>query len=326
LILLSVFVVNAFPSPGGRIAGAALAVAVTASVLLHVAFYPSPLDRLIPSGTSQNVYAHVEPRGRVTRTVVLTGHVDTHRTPIAFRSPRIFRLFRRLSDVGTAAIVLLAVILVYGAIDQQARFSGVDHLLTAIVALLFVVTLQPEFSAFVPGANDNASGAAAVLALGARLKEQPLNHTRLWLVASGAEETGALGPVELLRRHPELKEASWVVLDTIAGPGAGPCVITAEQLLRPLHADPQLLARARAAARARPDLGAYEHYFRGLFSEHSPLAAAGCRSLAIINFTAQGVLPNWHRPTDTFANIDAQVLDRTEQFVWALLQEIDQEA
>ncbi len=140
---------------------------------------------------------------------------------------------------------------------------------------------------------------------------------------SGAEEVGARGPVQLLRRHPELRLADWIILDTIAGPGAGPCVITAEQVLLPLWADPQLLEVARATAAARPDLGTYEHYFRGLFTEHSPLAALGCRSLAIVDFTPQGVLPNWHRPTDTFANIDPQVLERTEEFTWELLKGID---
>lgn len=61
-------------------------------------------------------------------------------------------------------------------------------------------------------------------------------------------------------------------------------------------------------------------------SEHSPLTVAGCRSLAVINFTPDGVLPNWHRPSDTVANIDVSVLDRTEQFVWELLHHLDRQA
>ncbi len=52
-----------------------------------------------------------------------------------------------------------------------------------------------------PGANDIASGTAAVLALAARLKAEPLAHTSVWLLNSGAEETGATGPVNVLRRY-----------------------------------------------------------------------------------------------------------------------------
>jgi Zn-dependent M28 family amino/carboxypeptidase len=252
--------------------------------------------------------------------------VDTHRTPLVFSSPRVFRLFQGMQTAGIGAILLLTLLLIVRVVDPEVSFAGVDVVLAVYVAVLFAVTLQPEFTEFVSGANDNASGAAAVLALAARLKRQPLGHTKVWLVASGAEETGAVGPVQLLRANPELKDAYLLVLDTSAGPGAGPCVITGEQLVRPLPADPHLLAAARSVAMARQDLGSYEYYFRGLFSEHSPLAAAGCRSLAIIDFTAGGVLPNWHQPTDTVANIDLQVLDRTEEFVWALLQEIDQAA
>lgn len=192
-----------------------------------------------------------------------------------------------------------------------------------VALLVLVVTLQPEFTPFVPGANDNASGAATVLSLAERLRTQPLKRTEVLLVTSGAEEVGATGPVRLLERHPELREADWIVLDTVAGPGAGPCVITAEQVLLPLRADPRLLEAARAVAASRPDLGSYEHYYRGLFSEHSPLVVAGCRSLAILDFTPQGFLPNWHRPTDTVANIDPDVLNRTEEFVWELLQRLD---
>jgi hypothetical protein len=326
LILVSVLISHVVPIPAGRTAAAALAVAVTVSILLHLAFYPSLLGRLVPSGTSQNVYARAEPSAGIKRTIVVTGHVDTHRTPVVFRSHRTFQLFQRLTTMGIAAVVCLTATLVFEAIEQPVSFAGVQVLLVTIAAGLFAVTIQPEFTKFVPGANDNASGAAAVLALAARLKADPLLHTGVWLVNSGAEETGATGPVELMRRHPELKDAYWLVLDTIAGPGAGPCAITAERLVRTLPADPYLFEKARTVAITRTDLGAYSHYFRGLFSEHSPLAAAGCRSLAIINFTPEGVLPNWHRQSDTVANIDPQVLDRTEEFVWALLQEIDRAA
>ena len=326
LILVSLLLTVLFPTAAGRVAGALLATVVSVAVLLELAFFPSPLNWLVPAGTSQNVYARALPRGGVKRSIVVVGHVDTHRTPLAFASPRIFRLFRRLITLGVDAIFALAALLIIGAIDQEWLLADFAFIPGIVVVVVFVITLQPEFSRYVPGANDNASGAAAVLALAARLRAQPLYNTCVWLVNSGAEETTATGPLELLKAHPELKGADWLILDTIAGPGAGPCLITTEQLLRPLRADPGLLALARSVAKARPDLGVYEHHFRGLFSEHSPLAASGCRSLAVINFTPRGELPNWHKQSDTFANIDPQVLERTEEFVWEFLQHLDRQA
>lgn len=309
----------------GRVLAAVLGAWVTASIFMQLLFRPNPLSRLVPSGTSQNVYAVAAPRGDLRRTVVVAGHVDTHRTPVAMASPLAFRLFQALTTLGVISFVVLAALMIAGMIWPALPLMPLALAPAAVVAVVLVVTLQPEFTRFVPGANDNASGAAAVLALAERLKAEPLEHTEVWLLNSGAEEVGATGPVRLLEEHPELKEAAWMVLDTIAGPGAGPCLITAEHVLVPMRADAGLLALARSVAGARPDLGAYEHYYRGLFSEHSPLAAAGCRSLALINFTPQGVLPNWHRPTDTFENIDPEVLDRTEEFAWEFLRRFDRQ-
>ncbi len=322
LALLSLGALLILPLTSGPLP-AVVTLAVTVSLFLHLAFRPNPLAWLVPRGPSQNVYARVQPAGEVRRTVVVTGHVDTHRTPIAMFSPLAFRLFVRLTTIAVAALVVLSVLFVAAIVRPMPLWRVLALVPGLAVLLAFIVTLEPEFTAFVPGANDDASGAAAVLALAARLKTESLRRTGIWLVASGAEEVGATGPVRLLEQHPELKQADWIVLDTIAGPGAGPCLITAEHVLFPLRADAGLLQTARAVATARPDLGVYEHYFRGLYSEHSPLTAAGCRSLSIINFTPEGALPNWHRPSDTFENVDPRVLDRTEQFVWALLQEID---
>jgi hypothetical protein len=322
-MLSAVAVYFGVPSALGRAAAAALAAAVTASLFLELAFRPSPLAWLVPGGRSQNVYAVVEPRGEMRRTIVVTGHIDTHRAPWAMASPFAFKVFRLLTAAGVIAFVLLSVLLAAG-IAWPVQFPAAPVVAAVVVvAIVLIVTLQPEFTAHVPGANDNASGVAAVLALAARLAREPLAHTRVWVLASGAEEVGATGPVRLLRQQPDLKSAQWLVLDTIAGPGAGPCVIIAEHVLIPVRADPGLLAAAREVASAHPELGSYEHYFRGLFSEHAPLAVAGCRSLSLVNFRPDGVLPNWHRPTDTVENVDPDVLDRTERFVWALLRHLD---
>jgi hypothetical protein len=323
LMLLSLGAFLVLPPGVGRPLSALLAVFVTVSTCAQLAFRPSPLERLVPHGTSHNVHVVVHSRREPARTVVVAGHVDTHRTPLVMASPLAFRGFQGLTTLGVLSYVVLTVAFIASLVWALSIPTLALAVVALVITVVFVVTLQPEFTPFVPGANDNASGAAAVLALAARLKAEPLERTQVWLLNSGAEEVGATGPLHLLKSHPELRDADWLVIDTIAGPGAGPCLITAEHIVFPLRADPGLLAQARAVANARPDLGAYEHYYRGLSSEHSTLTAAGCRSLALINFTRRGVLPNWHRPTDTVANIDPDVLDRTEQFVWSLLQRLD---
>ncbi len=45
--------------------------------------------------------------------------------------------------------------------------------------------------------------------------------------------------------------------------------------------------------------------------------------LTLVGHRRDGVLPEWHRPTDVVENVDPDVVARTETFVWSLLQEID---
>lgn len=42
-----------------------------------------------------------------------------------------------------------------------------------------------------------------------------------------------------------------------------------------------------------------------------------------MNLTPEGVLPYWHRRDDVFENVDPDVLARTEEFLWELLQRLD---
>jgi hypothetical protein len=42
-----------------------------------------------------------------------------------------------------------------------------------------------------------------------------------------------------------------------------------------------------------------------------------------VNLTPAGELPHWHRPTDVYENVDPDVLARTGEFLWELLQRLD---
>jgi hypothetical protein len=55
----------------------------------------------------------------------------------------------------------------------------------------------------------------------------------------------------------------------------------------------------------------------------SPAGTTSGPSLTFVNLRPDGVLPYWHRPDDVFENVDADVLGRTQAFVWELLQRID---
>ncbi|MCX7854982.1 MAG: M28 family metallopeptidase [Anaerolineae bacterium] len=327
LALLAEILFWAAGQTGAAVAAVLTAVAL-ASVLLELAFRPNPIRWLLPKGRSQNVWARRMPTGEVRRNVVVMGHLDTHRTPLAFSTDRWVRLFSRLVPIGLASAVALLVLFVLGAaLPGPGLLWRLLSLPFALVVLgVFLITLQADFSPYTAGANDNATGAGIVLSLAERLGREPLAHTAVWLVLSGCEEVGCYGAEDFARRHQhELGDAVWITLDSVGGAHSSPAYLTYETFLLTVPSDPQLLALAERIAARHPEWGAHPHHFRGAYTEGSIAAKYGFRVLTFTSHRRDGVLPEWHRPTDTVDHLDPQVVEHTEAFVWELLREIDRE-
>jgi hypothetical protein len=91
-----------------------------------------------------------------------------------------------------------------------------------------------------------------------------------------------------------------------------------------MKADAGLVAVAEQVAREQPDLGAQPFHYRGLFSELSIASAHGQKALGLLNFDPRTKMPpHFHTARDTMANIDLDVLARSERFAWAILQKLD---
>jgi hypothetical protein len=76
----------------GGLIGAIVAFLITAiflvSLVLELSFRSNLLRWFLPKGQSQNVSALVEWSAESKQTIVLVGHIDTHRMPISHRSLR----------------------------------------------------------------------------------------------------------------------------------------------------------------------------------------------------------------------------------------------
>lgn len=325
-LALSLLAVAIYPI-GGRITAviaSALVAAVVVSALLEIDFAPNPLRRLLPKGRSQNVVAVVPPREEVRRRAVLVGHLDTHRTPFLFGSPARLRLFGLLSSLGFGGMAVLGAVFVAGAVTQEPALYYASLAPTVVLLLILPLLVQSDFTPYTAGANDNASGAAVVLSLAERLSAAPLTNTEVWTVHTGCEEVGCYGAVAFLREHRQrLDGACFISLDSVGGPGSGPCYITREGMVRRYHSHPDLIALADEIAAQRRDLGAYSKVMSIAYTEGAIGIKHGLPSITFVNFRPDGVLPYWHRPDDTAENIDADVLARSEEFVWELLQRID---
>jgi uncharacterized membrane protein len=325
-ITIALLAVAVYPLAGRITAILATLLAATTllSAYLELNFITNPVRWLLPKRPSQNVWTVIPAADTPAQRLVLVGHLDTHRTPFVFRSPLHLKVFQVLVTAAFASMAALMLLYIAGSIVQSDIIYLVSLAPAAILVLDLIMTVQPDMTPYTPGANDNASGAALVLTLAERLKEEPLANTEIWIVNSGCEEVGCYGAASFLREHrEELKGAYFIALDSVAGPGSGPCYITREGMTLPYRSDPALVALADQIAADRPELGAYSNVMALGFTEGAIGIKNGMPSLTFVNLRPDSVLPYWHRPDDVFENVDAEVLARTQTFVWELLQRID---
>ena len=138
------------------------------------------LTSIMPKGPSQNVIARHTPKAgrgeRLTR-VVIVAHYDSARSSWAF-SPSLVKSFVAtftLMKLCTYVIPLLIAVRLLPFVHRFEPYSWYVTLAPAAYLLLpFVINLQRElFGRFTPGANDNASGVAAMLGVLERLVPEP---------------------------------------------------------------------------------------------------------------------------------------------------------
>lgn len=308
----------------GAAGGTVLLAVATASVFLEMYFRRNPLRALVRRGESRNVHAKLPPTGPIERRLVLVAHVDTHRTPWAFTSPRRLALFKASTSAGVAAFVLGTVAFAAVAALDPGSARAWLLVLAPVYAWVLALTLQPDATPHTAGANDNASGVGVVLELAARLRHAHLARTEVTVLVTGAEEVGSYGAQAYVAAHRDaLVGTRAISVDNVAGHGAGPCWTTVEGMVFPLRPDPDLRAQAHAVAAERPELGAYERPYTTLHTDATAFMAAGVPSLSFVGLTPEGAIPDWHTVGDVIERVDADVLARTTDFVEALVRRVD---
>jgi Zn-dependent M28 family amino/carboxypeptidase len=175
---------------------------------------------------------------------------------------------------------------------------------TAMSALAAAVFTDIARSPIVPGANDNLSAVALLVALAERMRERPVKGVRVLLVSLGAEEVLQGGIYGFLARHkPELprQRSYFLNFDTVGSPelimleGEGTTVME-DYCHRPFR---NLVARAadRAGAPLR----------RGMRSRNSTdavlMSRAGYPTACFSSIDRHKELSNYHLMSDTPENV-----------------------
>jgi hypothetical protein len=304
---------------GRRVSGALLAAATLAGIVDEAQNGPRVLRRLVRRRrTTVNVIARAGEEQGQRDTLVVLAHHDAPQTGMLFDQT----LQRRLYELAPQLLERVKKpppqwwIGLAGPLCTIAGALGCRRLARAglaIGALGSALVADVWRSQTVPGANDNLSGVAALVAIAEILRERPIPGMRVLLVSCGAEETLQDGVRAFLARHRHELEpgrTSFINLDTVGSPhlvmleGEGP--VWMED-----YAGPWL--RDLLAAQAQLLEVDLERGFRARASTDSVIPSrAGYPIATLVSITDWRSPANYHLPSDIPANLDyATVADAT---------------
>lgn len=255
------------------------------------------LPRLLRKGQGCNVVARIPGRGGSRRTFVLVAHLDAQRSGLLWGRALVEagakrRLASRaMAPAGAGAALALAL---------RSRRLGI----AGALAMLDTAT-----SPTVPGANDNASGVAALLELARRLAADPLEGTEVLLVFPGAEEAGMGGMRAFLAAHRLDPARTFVLgLDTV---GSGlPVVARAEGSFLPhayRDADLDLVAEGAARAGVEPP----ERWRIAAWTDPILARFAGLPAASLLSVSPEtGMYTHYHRMDGVPEHVDLDCVVR----------------
>lgn len=265
-----------------------------------------------------NVIAQLGP-GDAPRTLIVLAHHDAARTGWLFdqtAQKRLHRLMpKRIEAIRTSIPQWWPAIggpltIAFGLITGRRKLTRAAGAITAVGTAALIDIARGDV---VPGANDNLSGVAVLVALAERWKTEPVEGVRVLLVSAGAEEELQGGIYGFLQDHAaELDPAttSCLVVDTVGSPQL--VMLEAEGPVRMHYYDEQFRDLvASAAHEAGIDL---ERGLRSRFSTDAIVASrSGIPTTALVSLAPWRAPSNYHLPTDTPDRIDyGTVSDTTE--------------
>jgi hypothetical protein len=290
------------------------------------------LRRLVPRRWSRNVTSPGT-NPAASATVVLTAHHDSARSGIIFaHRRRPFRPLLRLRNLaGPVDIVFWTMIvsLVIAVVRMLAGFEPDDSTALTIVQFLATVVLMVAFTLFidvalsepVPGANDNASGVAAVVEAGRRLDADPPANVDVWLVFPGAKEGITLGMREWLRAHQDELDPRRTFFVNVDNVGTGrPRVVGAEGYVIIYRHDARLINLATSLL---PDDDDRTPLIWRLGTDGAIPAMRGFASVTICCTDEFGRIPNFHRQSDDVQAIEPEVVEDVVDLTELLVRRID---
>ena len=280
-------------------------------------------SRLMPLAQSQNVVApfHAdEPRCTV---VVMAGY-DTMVDGVlsdTFRSGRAHWMFRLILLCMVVAISSHAWTAAGGSAGTPVPIEILLKWMSAAALLGFALVFwaQDRMSDDVRGANNNASGVAALCALADRLKVEAPEHTDVWLVAVGNSYGATEGTRRALEGIPSDKSNTYIL--NLQGVGCGKLHYLTKEGILQLHParEPMLSTAAELAQRFQIEDG----ISRGLPSPAHIATVEGYAAVTVAGLEDNGQPAFAWSPEDRHQEIDPWSIQRSADYAYAIIQSLD---
>lgn len=274
------------------------------------------LSRLFPTAPSQNIVAK-HPSGRGKK-VVLVAHLDSSKAGLNF-SPALVKGFRSSFLLMAWSFIVSPLLLGLGMwLGGWWRFGALLPALYLVIASLTLIHRE-IWNKYTPGANDNASGVAAVLAIADRFKDN--SPVELTVLLTGAEEAGTYGMVRFLEKEgANYRDALFINLDNI---GQGQVqYMSGEGMFPVFKSTPALVAACEAVAERRSELRVQRGVYTLLSTDAMPALVRGYQAISFLAISEEGLLPNWHWPTDTADRVNVSTVETAVEFVVELIKEL----
>ncbi len=313
---------------GRRLRGAAVAGAAAAGVASDFPPGRRLLRRLLPRRTTYNVVCELGP-AEAERTVVLIAHHDAAHAGLVFH-PQLPHIADRLglierSDTSPplmAPVVGGPALAALGALTGRRSLSKLGVLLgLGSAAAMAEIGLRDV----VPGANDNGTAVVALLALAARLIEQPTAETRVVLLSVGSEESFSEGMKAFGERHfGELPREStfFLCLETLGSPHL--LVLRGEGFLRMREYPPRSLALLDGLAEEL-EVPLFPNLRLRNGTDGMESLAAGYETAVLASCTDLKQPANYHWPHDLAENVDFDTVADAVRLSEATVRRLDRE-
>ncbi len=276
------------------------------------------------------IYRSGSPKVRI----IFSAHIDSTKAAEVFKPEKIKRLRSLLSLSFYMFLFLFIYSIIYIVVATLNLIPNISifslelkyilYLIELLLSIPIIINLinlfEREFRhEYVPGANDNGSGIAVLLALAEIISENKPNNIEIYFVATGSEEVGMLGMHHFKKNFRPILNNAYII--NFDNPGKGKLAFTlCEGLIKLFCCKEGLLLKI--AKDVGKELNISPFKYRLLPTDAILLIRDGFEAISIMAFDEDGFPIDYHWYNDDLRNINPENLRKAVEFSIKIIEEI----